>query len=57
MVVTVMVAVPLPTAVTLPLWSTVATAVLPLAHVIVLSVASAGETVAVRAAVFGVVLL
>ena len=48
-VVAVITAVPLPTAVTLPFWSTVATAVFPLTHVTALLVALAGETVAVSA--------
>ena len=45
--VAVMVVVPTPTAVTLPVWSTVATFVLPLFQVTVLSSAFAGTTVAV----------
>lgn len=57
LVVAVMTAVPLPIAVTLPFVSTVATAMLLLCHVMVLSVALEGVTVAVRSAVRGVVLL
>lgn len=42
-----MVVVPMPTAVTLPFWSTVAIFASPLVHVTVLSSAPAGSTVAV----------
>ena len=49
--VTVIVASPTPTAVTFPLWSTVATAVLLLDHVTLLFVAVEGSIVAVRVSV------
>ena len=53
---TVMVTVPLPTAVTLPLVSTVATSSLSEVQAILLSVASAGRTVATKVRVLPIVL-